>query len=246
MDPRLILAIETSNPSSLAPGVAGEIALGRAREDGGAPEPLGVETVRGGERLGDDLAAAIERLCSRSAAAPGDLARVVVSIGPGGFTSLRIAAATARMISEATGAACVGVPSADVVAEGVAPGVRSFAVALASKRGSAWVAAYGRPGGVEGEPALVGEPGVLGVETLGALHVRSPVEALVADAHLDPALAAWAAGAGVAVVAPVFSAPALLRLGAGRPPTDAAAFVPLYPREPEAVTKWRELGRSAR
>lgn len=240
-----MLAIETSNPSSLATGVAGEVALGRARADAGEPNLLGVETVRGGERLGDDLAAAIERLCSRCAAAPADLARVVVSIGPGGFTSLRIAAATARMISEVTGAACVGVPSADVVAAGVAPDVRSFAVALASKRGTAWVAMYARPRGAS-EPVPVGEPGVLGAEGIAALHARTPREALVADAHLDAALAGWAGGAGVAVVAPVFSAAALLRLGAGRPPTDAAAFVPLYPREPEAVTKWRELGKASR
>ncbi len=246
MTPRLILAIETSNPSSLAPGVAGEVALGRTRTDAGAPDLLGIETVRGGERLGDDLAPAIERLCSRCAAAPGDLARVVVSIGPGGFTSLRIAAATARMISEVTGAACVGVPSADVVAAGVAPSVRSFAVALASKRGTAWVAAFARPGGSGGDALPIAEPGVMATEELAALHARTPLGALVADAHLDPALAAWAGGAGLAVVAPVFSASALLRLGTGRPPTDAAAFVPLYPREPEAVTKWRELGKAAR
>lgn len=234
----LTLAIETSNPSSHAPGRAGELALGTG-------EHVATEPVSAGGGREDDLATAIDRLCRREGVKPDAIRRVAVSIGPGGFTALRIAVATARMMAEALGVEVVPVPSADVVAAEAEPAITSFAIALASKRGTAWIAPYARS--ASGAPLRVRAetpPRVMTAADLAAAHTETPLLALFADAYLDPSLRSWAEAARVPIRPPIFSARALLRLSADRAPVAPERLAPLYPREPEAVTKWRELGRS--
>lgn len=233
----LTLAIETSNPSSHAPGLAGELALGTG-------EHIATEPVGAGDGHEDDLAAAIDRLCRREGIKPDTIRRVAVSIGPGGFTALRIAVGTARMMAESLGVEVVPVPSTDVVAAGADPALTSFAVALTSKRGTAWIARYTRP--APGAPFGINTerpPRVMTAADLAAAHAETPLLALFADAHLDPSLRSWAEATRVPIRPPIFSARALLRLSATPAAIPAEALVPLYPREPEAVTKWRELGR---
>ncbi|MHC4446612.1 MAG: tRNA (adenosine(37)-N6)-threonylcarbamoyltransferase complex dimerization subunit type 1 TsaB, partial [Planctomycetota bacterium] len=55
----------------------------------------------------DDLIAAVDRLFARLGLEPGDLGVVGVSVGPGGFTGLRIAVSTAKMFAETLGAQLV-------------------------------------------------------------------------------------------------------------------------------------------
>jgi hypothetical protein len=43
---------------------------------------------------------------------------------------------------------------------------------------------------------------------------------------------------------PVFDPVAVHEASLGIEPIERAALVPLYPREPEAVTKWRAMGKS--
>jgi hypothetical protein len=43
------------------------------------------------------------------------------------------------------------------------------------------------------------------------------------------------------IQSPTFDALACCELGSRLPPVDALLIEPLYPREPEAVTKWRVL-----
>ena len=226
----LCLAIEISNPSA-DPGPSGTgpgVALGRA---GAASGLLGVELLPPGRSHDDDLVPAIDRLFRRHGAAPKDLARIAVSVGPGGFTSLRMAVAAAKMIAEATGCACVPVASADVVSRRVAGGRGPFAVALASKGETAYVARFTAPGVGDG-------PGrVMGADDLETLGVR----VVVADRFLGPGLRARCAALGVAVVAPVFDPAACFEAGARAPLVDAMELAPIYPRLPEAVVKWREL-----
>lgn len=221
----MILAIETSNPSAWTPAspACPGVALGR---DG---EVIGVEPIylEPGE---DDLMAAVARLCDRAGVRPRDLTAVAVSVGPGGYTALRIAVATAKMLAEATGASCVAVPSAEVAARR-APRGRPFSVALASKGESAHITDFAADGTLLRAGGLAGT-GSLGTRGSGLL---------IADRFLPPAITAEAKSLGIPVLDPVFDPAACLEAAAGRAPVDPVALAPLYPREPEAVTKWRAL-----
>ncbi len=180
----------------------------------------------------DDLLSAIDRLFARARLSPGRIAAVGVSVGPGGFTGLRTAVATAKMLAETTGAALVPVPSGLVAAEAW-PGPGPIVVALASKRGTAWAAALERRDGhwaPRGEPGLVTALDLVGVETV------------LADEHLAPAMVDACRSAGVTVTEPVFTAETCLAvaerlLGAGGT-TDALHLSPVYARPPEAVSLW--------
>lgn len=237
---QLTLAIETSNPSASGPG---EVALGRGC--GGDVRVLGVERLSPSGRHDDALAPAIDQLCRRVGAGPTDLARVAVSIGPGGFTALRIAVATAKLIAEVVGAETVPVPTALVAARGYAAtggDASRFAVALASKRGTAWTAMFVRSGG---ELRESGSGRLMDAEAFAAAHREERLGAIVADEHLEPTIRAWAGVSGVEVVAPALRAEEALLASMTMDAVDRAALAPVYPREPEAVTKWRELGRGS-
>ncbi len=238
-DSRHILSIECSNPgagevSGSAGGGAG-VALGRLRD--GEAEVLAVEPVRLSGRGGhdDDLMPAIDRLFGRMGVDPraGTLDRVVVSIGPGGYTSVRVACAVGKMIAEASGARCVGVPTASVVLESLPDVLRAghVAVALASKGDSAWVQVF-----LAGREVEIGR--LMTERDVGPLG-EAGVGLLVADGFLPAPMRASAARAGMVVRPPVFDAAACLRAGARLPTLDPVELVPLYPREPDAVTLWR-------
>jgi len=202
------------------------VAVGRLV--GGAVELVGVERIDPRGRS-DGLMAAVDALFKRIGARPREIARVAVSVGPGGFTAVRIAVSAAKMIAEVTGAGCIAVPSASVAAWRTPRG-RAFAVALASKvaasGSTAWVT------GFDGEGAAMGAGALMDAAAVRAMGVG----VLVADRFLPAEF-----GAGMEVVAPVFDPVALLEASAGMPAVDPAALLPVYPREPEAVTKWRAL-----
>jgi tRNA threonylcarbamoyl adenosine modification protein YeaZ len=226
----LALAIETSNPSAYegtgpGPGVALGVLVN------GALSPLGVESIPADRPHDDDLVPAIDRLFAQHGRRPADLDRVIVSTGPGGFTALRIAVAAAKMICEATGAACVGVPSAEVVALRVREARGAFAVALSSKGRSAFVTRFAAPHAPDG-------PGTLAeAENLERLGIAL----LIADRFLPDPMRERCATLGIEVRTPVFDPAACLEAGAARAPVDPVSLLPFYPRLPEAVVKWREL-----
>lgn len=236
------LAIEVSNPSSAptqgqrelgAPGVAA------AWLD--ASEPAQVERLRGAGRHDDDLMPAIERLRAAIGASPRGLSRLVISTGPGGYTGLRVAVTTAKMLAEVTGATIIAVPSAAVVAAALADqrggGAFPALVCLASKRGTAHVTRFA-------DHADHGtDLGVLSADDL-PLGTASAIRTLAGDAFIPDAMAARAAEAGAAVIWPGLEVGHLLKLGMTSSPgcweVSAADLIPQYPREPEAVRVWRE------
>lgn len=181
----------------------------------------------------DHLMSAIDALCREAGVAPGGIAAVAVSVGPGGFTGLRVSCATAKAIAEATGCALVAVPSALVAArECVRAGALAdggCTVALASKAADAWCT----PVSIRSGMPVPGTASLLGG---GGPALRGP---LVADAHVPAALAArfpdgtvparWSASACLEVAE---------RLLAAGERTDPLALAPIYPRPPEAVTLW--------
>jgi tRNA threonylcarbamoyladenosine biosynthesis protein TsaB len=194
--------------------------------DDGDLRVLGVELLHEGARHDDDLMPAIDRLCRAHAVSPQKLKAIAVSVGPGGYTSLRIAVATAKMLAEATGAATIAVPSWRAAAWAV-PAEPPTLVCLASKGQSAY--------------AVLLEPPaerILGPVEADAVERLRP-HTLIADGFLPPTLRAAADRAGARVLEPVFAPEALLHLSRGLAPTDPLALAPIYSREAEAVTQWR-------
>jgi tRNA threonylcarbamoyladenosine biosynthesis protein TsaB len=226
---RLCLALEISNPSSVEPGDRERgFGPGVAVGELGACEALGKELLVESERHDDDLMPAIDRLFRRVGAMPRDLAQVAVSVGPGGYTALRIAVATAKMLCEATGAACIAVPSALVVSRRASV-PRPFAVALASKGDATWVTEFrDEEDGAAGRLIRAGDVASLAVPLL------------VGDRFLPADVRAAAMDRGLRIEPPRFDAVACLEAAVGRAAIDPLHLVPLYPREPEAVTQWRK------
>jgi tRNA threonylcarbamoyl adenosine modification protein YeaZ len=223
----LTLAIEVSNPSSPEPGDrARGLGMGVAVGEGG--RLLGKELLHESARHDDDLMPAVDRLFVRLGLAPRDLRRVAVSAGPGGYTALRIAVATAKMLCEATGAACVSVPTALVVARRVEH-PRPFAIALQSKGEAAWV--------VEMDAAADGTGGRI-MTAADVPSLRTPL--LVADRFFPMTMAHAAAAQGIRIQRPGFDPAACLEAAAELPDIDPMDLLPLYPREPDAVTQWRK------
>ncbi len=231
-DPRPILAIETSNPSAWTPQTAVRPGVGVGRLTDAGWEVLATEPVDPTRRHDDDLVPAIARACDRAGVRAAGLGGVAVSVGPGGYTAVRLAVTVARMIAEAGGAMCLPVPSAAVVALRRSPPGEPAAIALASKGSTAFVTVVGVD-----EPH---EPGIIDAAGLDGLHALG-VRRLVVDRFVPPALRERAETLGWAIEPPVFDPVACLEASVGIAPVDPVALAPMYPREPEAVTKWRAL-----
>lgn len=224
-----LLAIETSNPSAwtsaspVRPGVAvltpGLDVVARGDIDPDAAHE-------------DQLMTAVAGAVARAGLTPRDLGLVAVSTGPGGYTAVRVAVTVAKFIAEATGAACVGVPTARAAALAVPTG-RPFAVALASKRDTAFVTRFD----AAGSPL---EPGQL--RTADGLD-GAGIGLLVADRFLPDPFKAACARLGIPIIEPVLDAANVARAATTLEPVEPTRLEAFYPREPEAVTKWRELHR---
>lgn len=229
---RVRLAIETSNPSAYEagmppPGVAiGEVEGSRVRLVDHEP----IDTRLGAD---DDLLPAIARLFARHSIAPSALESIAVSIGPGGYTALRIAAATAKVLAISTGASCIAVPSALVARTALGPraGGKRVAVSLSSKDQTAYTVVFDASGRPTGESGLMGATELTGLDA----------DLLVADRFLPVAMKAAALTRGLEVVPLILDAGSCLAASVGLAFVDVHDLQPHYPREPEAVTKWRKL-----
>lgn len=176
---------------------------------------------------------------------PWQVEAVGVTTGPGGFTGLRVSIAFAKAFALAREIPVVALGSATVFAasDSVRGGRGPWLVALASKNGTAWCARVTRNDGA----VFVEERGEV-VDAAGFLPRASAVVAaggaVLSDEHLDPAFVA-VARQSEAPLRPLVTDPCglalLAQLAFGRrETTDPFALAPIYPREPEAVTKWRE------
>lgn len=222
----LLLAIETSNPSCPAPGVA----VG-AWDGAGPVRVLADEPVAPASRESDDLTPAVQRALRAAGVRAADLNRVGVSVGPGGYTSLRMASVTGQMLSEVAGAECVAIPSAMVAAEAT-DDAAPLTVALAGKRDAAYITVF--------EPGWRARAALVWGRLMTAADVVSlPGARLMADRHVPKPIAEALGARGWSIVEPVFGPRAALALAARLAPIAPERLVPEYGREPEAVTLWK-------
>ena len=196
----LHLALETS-------GRTGTLALG----DANAPAPRAVQPLPDKRRGQVDLMPVAAALLADHGAVPADLTLVSLALGPGSFTGLRVAVATAKMLSLTLGVKLVGVPTLDLLRAQFP----EHAIALNIKRDTAWSAA----------PGL--DPALRGLSELK--HSRFP---LVAD-HPE------AAHPPEADVKTLYRLAHARHLASDY--DDPLALAPAYIREPEAVTLWDQL-----
>jgi tRNA threonylcarbamoyladenosine biosynthesis protein TsaB len=203
--------------------------LGGGNEDAGErrhdPAP--------GERPGHgtQLLVLARELLDEAGLSLGDVDRVAVGVGPGGFTGLRIGVATARALAQAADAEIVGVSTLEALAVAAepAPGQGVLAV-VDARRGEVFVAGWRDGEQVLGAraiaPALAGTiagEGWLAVGD-GALRFRDDLEGAGCEVPVD-----GSDRHGV-------SALAVCRLARrARHGTERDLVVPDYLRKPDAV-----------
>jgi len=185
-------------------------------------EGSGAARDRGEEQLLPLLLAQL----ARAAVAPAAIRGIVVGAGPGSFTGLRVAAATAKGLAVATGAILAAVSSPLLVVAGLAdpPAPGHYLAVIDAMRGERFVASIVVDGSIGHGSIGHGSIGHGSIRQVGAprLVPASAVEALATDAGaraIGPGAAwdVWPAARGVA------------RLG---PPTavDLASWEPDYGR----------------
>jgi tRNA threonylcarbamoyladenosine biosynthesis protein TsaB len=161
---------------------------------------------------------------------------VAVTVGPGGFTGVRIGLAAARGFALARGLPVVGVTSFAAVAAAVPPdrrAGRTLAVALDSKRADIFLQCFAADG-----PAL-GPGELVALEAVGS-HIPAGAVLLAGDG----AVRAAPFLAGRAALAPATEVPdpgdiARLALAEWQPDRRAALPLPLYLRAPDTTAPRR-------
>ena len=168
----------------------------------------------------EQLTPLIRQVCVDAGVEPTALTDVVVGLGPGPYTGLRVGIVTARVLAEIAGARLHGICSLDVIAAQYATAVPDgeFVVATDARRKEVYWARYAGDGTRLQGPAVNAADEVPRLPTVGPGTVLYPDRLEVVDgpATLDPAV--------LAAVGPRL-------LGAG--------VEPLYLRRPDATEPGR-------
>jgi tRNA threonylcarbamoyladenosine biosynthesis protein TsaB len=115
----------------------------------------------------------IEEVFGESGTTIADMDMIVVTVGPGAFTGLRIAIATALGLSIASGVGVAGVSTTEAIVYGARlenSDIGDVIVALDSKRDDLYVQAFSEKGVAYGP-----------VEAIGSQHINQWVSRLVPD-----------------------------------------------------------------
>ncbi len=239
------LAIETS-------GREGSIAIGRG------DKLLLARDIAQQQRHNVELMPRVDEACREQGIARGELGEVYVSIGPGSFTGLRVAVATAKMMALALEVKLVAVPTVDAVARNApAPDEQASAPTLAVcanlKRTTMYTRLYqweDRPHGGNGHGrhgAWIGssQPTLWTLEQL-VDHAPRPLWILgdPVPKHADEVIDAQQDVTLLDAALARARAEHVWRIGrelARRGDyTEALELIPLYVRPPEAVELWNK------
>ncbi|HEY5785691.1 MAG TPA: tRNA (adenosine(37)-N6)-threonylcarbamoyltransferase complex dimerization subunit type 1 TsaB [Microlunatus sp.] len=187
-----------------------------------AIDGVAVATAQVDDRMAhvEQLTPLVRRVCADAGIGPAELTDVVVGLGPGPYTGLRVGIITARVLADIAGARLRGICSLDVIAAQYAAGRPGgeFVVATDARRKEVYWARYAADGRRLEGPSVNAADEVPRVPTLGPGTVLYPDRLSVVDgpATLDPAI--------LAVVGP--------RLA-------EAGVEPLYLRRPDAAEPGR-------
>ena len=181
---------------------------------------------------GESLLPMVDALFSRVGWTATSVERWAVGIGPGSFTGIRIAVATAKGIVLATGAEVVGVTSLDALAEGLDSGL--VVSLMSAGKGEVFVQARS-----------------LGSLAIPPTHMLCSEVAVRVREVVEPAQAVTVVGDAAVVLdwTPLGEPPVLLadpphdlphavavgRIALFRAPVDADALEPVYVRAPDLM-----------
>ena len=200
----LVLALDTATPTLVA-GVA-------RWAQGQESVVLAESAVPSGNRHAELLTPAIQQALAHAGVTLADLEAVVVGLGPGPFTGLRVGVVTAATLADARGLPAVGVCSLDAIGSG------PRTVVTDARRKEIYWAAYAADGKRTDGPGVV-----------------RPEEAEFSGPFVgDPA---FAGRLGTPVEAADVTTAGLLRAAAPQlaDPSSAGPLVPLYLRRPDAT-----------
>ena len=200
----LVLALDTATPTLVA-GVARWFS-------GTTAEGLAERSVLSGTKHAELLTPAIRDALGDAGLGMADVEAVVVGLGPGPFTGLRVGVVTAAALSDALGVPVIGVCSLDAVGSG------ARTVVTDARRKEVYWATYAADGTRTAGPAVV-----------------RPADLDAAGPFVgDPA---FADRLGVAVEPADVTTAGLIRTAASQltDPASAAPLVPLYLRRPDAT-----------
>ena len=178
---------------------------------------------------GESLLPMVSALFEKTGWTAGDVARWAVGVGPGSFTGIRIAVATAKGIVLATGAELVGVTSLDALAFGLGGGL--VVSLIGAGKGELYVQAR------RGEETVLAATHLRTQDVAARLAEMSGDERLVVAGEAASEVDWSALGGRVELVArPPHDLPhasAVGRIALGRPPEDADGLEPVYVRPPD-------------
>lgn len=202
----VVLGIDTSTVVCVGLAVDGEL--------------VGIGQVADRMAHAEQLTPLVRQVCREAAVAPTELSDVVVGLGPGPYTGLRVGIVTARVLAEIAGARLRGICSLDVIAAQYTttlPG-GEFLVATDARRKEVYWARYDRAGTRLEGPSVSPAEDVPRLPAVGPGTLLYPDRLQVVDGptELDPA--------------------ALATVG---PQLADAGVEPLYLRRPDATEPGR-------
>jgi tRNA threonylcarbamoyladenosine biosynthesis protein TsaB len=186
----------------------------------------------------------VEAVMTEAALPLSAIDRIVVTIGPGSFTGIRIALAAARGIALAIGRPVVGIDTLTALAASLGePAGGAILAAIDARRGEIYAALLTPDGGMIEPPFVADAAGVLArIDGRAAVIVGSGAPILAHQAAIE--------GRSVPPLRPLPGPDplAVARLGAAAP-LPARAPGPLYLRQPDAKPQapratFRETGRT--
>jgi len=235
----LVLALDTSTPTV----TAGVVSLRQPHEMLAPDQPPGERSrpiVVLAEHTVTDPYAHAERLMPLARAALADcehplpdLDAIVVGLGPGPFTGLRVGIATAAALGDALDIPVHGVPSHDALARCVGPLADVLLVVTDARRREVYLSAYGRDGRrlfgpLVARPAAV--PELLAGHGVARAQLAGPGAPLL-DGIIDPAITRPGAVAGDPLSGGLVERAAVALLTGAVP----GPLTPLYLRRPDAT-----------
>lgn len=125
------LILETS-------GRTGAVAIARGQEI------VRTVTLDASRRHARDLASTVQSLLTQEGLKPTELAGVMVSVGPGSYTGLRVGVMSAKSLAYATGCALIAVPTFAAIAEQAPAEVDDLWVMADALQGLVYVQRFGK------------------------------------------------------------------------------------------------------